>query len=118
MAEQETFPYLSRYMNCISKKIPEIESEREKLKNFALAGLFLTYRAFNHSGDTMTTEIENTLSESIHLKRLKAFKEYFGIKIMNTEHYFSMLNLSKFDLILMMFRLSNLSRKLYNFVVK
>jgi hypothetical protein len=117
-AEQETFPYLSRYMNRISKKLPEIESDREKLKNFALAGLFLTYRAFNHSGNTMTTEIEKDLPESIHLKRLEAFKDYFGINITDTEDYLSMINLSGFDFVLMAFRLKDISKHLYYFVVK
>lgn len=116
--EQEIFSYLHRYMNRISKKLSEIESDKEKLKRFALAGLFLTYRAFNHTGSKMTTDIGSISSESIHSKRLGAFKDYFGLEIRNEEHYFSMMNLSKFDLLLLMFRLSDISKKLYFFVVR
>jgi hypothetical protein len=116
--EQKTFDYLRHYMKRVSKNFVEIENDEEKLKKFALAGLFLTYRAFNHTGNNMTTEIENISTESIHFKRLKAFKNYFGIKILNTEHYLSMINFSKFDFVLMMFRLISVSRKLYYFVIK
>ena len=116
--EQETFDYLRRYMKHISKKLVEIENDKEKLKKFALAGLFLTYRAFNHTGNKMTTEIENISPESIDFKRLKTFKEYFGIDILSAEYYLSMINFSKFDFVLMAFRLTNISRKLYYFVIK
>ena len=116
--EQESFDYLRRYMNRISKKLLEVESDKAKLKKFALAGLFLTYRAFNHTGSTMTTDIGNISSESIHFKRLGAFKEYFGLEIRNAEDYFSMMNLSKFDLVLLMFRLTDISKRLYYFVVR
>jgi hypothetical protein len=116
--EQETFYYLHLYMKRISKKLVVIENDKEKLKKFALAGLFLTYRAFNHTGSNLTTEIENISPESIHFKRLKAFKKYFDIEIVNTEHYLSMINFTKFDFVLMIFRLTNISKKLYSFVIK
>jgi len=116
--EQETFVYLRRYMKWISKKLPEIEGDNEKLKRFALAGLFLTYRAFNHQGSSMTTDVGDSSSESIDYKRLGAFKEYFGIEIKDTSHYLSMINFSILHFILMMFRISNISRKLYYFVIR
>lgn len=116
--EQDTFSYLQGYMKRISKKLPEIEGNQEKLKKFALAGLFLTYRAFNHTGSKLTTDNGDILSDSIHFKSLGAFKDYFGLEIKDTEHYFSMMNLTKINLLLMMFRLTDISRRLYYFVVK
>lgn len=41
--ERETFPYIHRYMNLITGRLDELENNKEKLKRFALAGLFLTY---------------------------------------------------------------------------
>ncbi len=116
--EQETFPYLARYMNRVRKKLPEIESDNEKLKRFALAGLFLTYRACNHSGDKMTTDIGDVSSDFIHYKRLGAFKEYFGLEIKDALDYLSLINFSYFHFILVVLRISDISRKLYYFVVK
>jgi hypothetical protein len=116
--EQKTFAYLRRYMNRITKKLREIEHDREKLKRFALAGLFLTYRTFNHSGSAMTTEVGDISSENIHFKRLGALKDYFALEIRSAEDYLSLMRLSKFHFILMMFRLTDISKTLYHFVVK
>ena len=57
LGEQDVFPYLKRYMSLIKDKLPEIEKDNEKLRKFALAGLFLTYRAFNHSGQPIDNGI-------------------------------------------------------------
>lgn len=116
--EQETFPYLAHYMKRITKRIPEIENDNEKLRKFALAGLFLTYRAFNHSGSEMTTDVGDISSEYIHVKRLGAYKEYFGLEIKDQGHYLSLINFSFLKFILMIFRIISISRKLYRFVVK
>src|SRR5687768_10179797 len=85
--EQETFNYLRRYMKLISPKLAEIEKDREKLKRFALIGLFLAYRSCNHMGDTLTTEKDygEKYKEDFYVKRLAAIKEYFGLKILNTD---------------------------------
>lgn len=116
--EQETFPYFARYMRRVNKKLPEIENDREKLRKFALTGLFLTYRAFNHTGSKMTTDIGDISSEDIDCKRLGTYKEYFGLEIRDERHYLSLINLSFFKFILMMLRMSSISRKLYRFVIK
>lgn len=115
--EQKLFPYIEHYMKLVTKKLPEIEKDEEKLRKFALAGLFLTYRAFNHTGQSMTTEFKEPQPETADYKKLLAFKEYFGIEIRDTSHYFSMINYSFFDFILMVLRLRKISKKLYKFVV-
>lgn len=56
LEEQDGFPYIKKYMSLIENKLPETEKDEKKLRRFALAGLFLTYRAFNHSGQPFTTE--------------------------------------------------------------
>src|SRR5687768_2203291 len=94
--EQEDCPYLARYMKRVSRKLPEIEKDKDKLRRFALAGLFLTYRACNHSGSKMTTNISDFPNESIHYKRLRTFNEYFGAEIKDTQHYLSLINFSFF----------------------
>ncbi len=117
LEEQANFPYIRRYMYLIKDKLPEIEKDREKLRKFALVGLFLTYRAFNHSGQPMTTEFDYNPPDTIYNKRLITFKEYFGETITDVEHYLSMINYTFFDFILMILRLKNISKKLYRFVI-
>lgn len=78
--EQEAFPYLARYMKRVSKKLSEIEKDKYKLIRFALAGLLLTYRAFNHLGNEITIDIGDSSSEYIHYKRLGAFKECLTLR--------------------------------------
>ena len=116
--EQETFPYLRRYMKLITKKLTEIETNPDKLRKFALAGLFLTYRAFNHWGVTMSTNLSEVSPDDMHYKRLKTFKDYFGLEIKDTKHYLSMMNLTELNLLLMMMRVSSVSNRLYSFVVR
>ena len=116
--EVATFSYLRRYMKFISKRLDEIENDEEKLKRFALAGLYLTYRACNHSGSLMKTENLEEFDSGIHKIRLKTFRDYFKTEIKGTDHYLRMINFSVFDYILLIFRLKSLSRKLYKFVVK
>lgn len=66
----------------------------------------------------MTTDIGDISSEYIHVKRLGAYKEYFGLKIKDQGHYLSLINFSFLKFILMIFRIMSISRKLYRFVVK
>lgn len=116
--ETNTFPYLHRYMNLVSKKINKIEKDKEKLKRFALAGLFLTYRACNHSGQLMETENLTNFDSGIHKVRLTTFRDYFNTEIKGTDHYLKMIDFSVLDFILLFFRLKSPQRKLYKFVVK
>lgn len=117
LEEQETFPYLKEYMKLIGKRLQEIEKDEKKLRKFALVGLFLTYRAFNHSGQPMTTEFENTPLNTIHNQRLITFKEYFNETINDVDHYLSMINYTFLDFILMALNLKSISKKLYKFVI-
>lgn len=105
-------------MKLVSRKFNEIENDEEKLKRFALAGLFLTYRACNHSGSSMETENLDDIDSGIHNIRLKAFRDYFKTEIKSANHYLKMIDFSAFDYVLSAFRLKSLSRKLYKFVVK
>ncbi len=116
--EQESFDYIRKYMTRIKPKLSEVESDKAMLKRFALAGLFLTYRAFNHTGTSMSTELMFYNDENIHHKRLKAFKEYFQIEIKNSSHYLNIINLSGVDSILFTLRIKQVSKFLYKYVVK
>ena len=118
LEEQAAFDYIRIYMMRIESRLQEIEQDEKMLKRFALAGLFLTYRAFNHGGDLMTTELEYYNDESIHHRRLKVFKEFFQFEIRNSSHYLDMIGLSKLDIILLMFRLKKISTFLYNYVLR
>jgi hypothetical protein len=115
--EQESFEYLHRYMNLITPKLPEIENDKEKLKRFALIGLFLAYRAGNHMGNDLTTEIELEDKESRHSKRIIAIKVFFDLKILNSLQYLEMINLSFFELALTLCKVKNIAKIFYRFVM-
>lgn len=116
--EREAFSYLHRYMKLVSKKLDEIENDEEKLRKFALAGLFLTYRACNHSGSSMETKNLNDIDAGIHKIRLMTFRDYFKTEIRGVNHYLKMIDFSIFDYVLLAVHLKSISRKLYKFVVK
>ena len=116
--EREAFSYLHRYMKLIDKKLGEIENDEEKLKRFALAGLFLTYRACNHTGQPMETKNFKKFDSDIHKLRLSAFRDYFKTEIKGSAHYLKLIKFFAFDYVLLAFRLKSLPRKLYKFVVK
>lgn len=116
--ETKNSSYLHRYMKLVFKKINEIENNEEKSQRFTLAGLFLTYRACNHSGQPMEPENLANFDSGIHKLRLTAFKDYFKTEIKSSSHYLKLINLSAFDYVLLVFRLKSISRKLYEFVVK
>lgn len=116
--EKDAFSYLRRYMKLVEKRIDEIEKDEEKLKRFALAGLFLTYRAYNHIGISMETANFSEIDFIIHSLRLRAFRDYFKDEIKDTSNYLEMLNFSVFHYLMFTFRLKSLPRKLCKFVVK
>lgn len=116
--EQNDFEYLRKYMSKIKPHFQEIENDREKLKRFALIGLFLTYRACNHTGGKFTTESIECNPDSIDTKRLFAIKNFFNIRIDNELNYLRMINFSILDFLLVGLKLKSISRKFYKFVMK
>ena len=74
--EQATFGYLQRYMRQITPHLEQILDVPATRERFMLAGLFLTYRAYNHSGLQMTTTLDESQPETIHQQRLVAFARY------------------------------------------
>lgn len=118
LVEQESFDYIRKYMTRIKPKLYEIEKDEAMLKRFALAGLFLTYRAFNSTGDLMSTELTSYDDENIHYKRLKIYKEYFQSEIKNSSQYLKIIDLSGVDFILFLLRIKRVPKFLYDYVIK
>ena len=85
--EQETFPYLRAYMKLISARLPRILENDRRRERFMLAGLFLTYKAINFAGESMTTEVEVGNGTSPHTERLLAYKQITRKSIRNTLDY-------------------------------
>ena len=81
--EQDTFPYIAKYMNLVSPRLDEILADSRSRERFMLAGLFLTFRACNHAGVEMTTE-ERQLARFpplVHADRLRSFRLITGHEI-------------------------------------
>ena len=94
--EQKTFPYLRAYSQKITPMLPVVLANTDMTERFMLAGLFLTYRAFNHMGISMTTDIDSLELEhgTIHTERLQTYKLITGKEFQNSRAYLDMLKLN------------------------
>ena len=84
--EQRTFPYLGRYMRGIAAETPRILSTPHGRERFVLVGVFLTYRACNHMGVSMSSTEAASLG-SPHRERLEGVEAHTGHRIGSTSHY-------------------------------
>lgn len=98
--EQRTFVYIKEYMSAVDSSIPAILDSEERRKNFMLAGLYLTYRACNHTGQSISTIDGAVNLPDVHLLRLRMFKEYAGCDIRSTREYLSMIGLTRLRFLL------------------
>ena len=118
--EQDTFPYIAKYMNLVSPRLDEILADSRSRERFMLAGLFLTFRACNHAGVEMTTE-ERQLARFpplVHADRLRSFRLITGHEIRSTGDYLKMIRYNLLSVILMFLRIRNPGVFLYRFVVR
>jgi hypothetical protein len=76
-------------MRSVEPYLELLLSDVKKRNNFALAGLFLTYRSSNHSSVQMTTEANNLAfpSDTLHYRRLVHLPEAACITLSSTEQY-------------------------------
>ena len=84
--ERATFPYIDRYMSLVDEAVT---AHRVDEIGFALAGLFLSYRACNHSGCRMTSvrgDIDFS-EDTEHFKRLSAFERLTRLRFSTTNEY-------------------------------
>ncbi len=110
--EQDVFPYIREYMACVGNHIQEILEDDEKRLRFMLAGLFLTYRAYNHSGMGFQTHKGALPMDDIHTTRIRTYEEAGGHPIASTEEYLNVLRLGRFRVLL-----PGLGRRLCQFVL-
>lgn len=116
-SEQKSFNYLQNYMESVKSKLPEIETDSEKLRRFALIGLFLAYRTCNFMGNDLTTNINFDDKNNLYVKRLLTLIQYFDIKINSSSEYLRMIRFSKLDLVLINLQIISISNKFYKFVM-
>lgn len=91
--EQNMFQFANDYMNKVSKLLPDLLETKAGRERFILAGLFLTYRTYNHAGLPMSTEVFYE-SGGIHRERLSKVKDYTGKGFEDTKDYLRLLSLS------------------------
>lgn len=89
--ERETFRYLDKYM-------ASIKMDYLTEYGFGLAGLFLTYRASNHSGTQMTSNsaVIAFPNDTLHYRSLVEFPNFFGVEIDSQSHYLRLVRLNMF----------------------
>ena len=97
--ERSSFRYLDGYMQFVERNRTHIMESPTVFKTFMLAGLFLTYRACNHSSVEMSTaQSKAVFSEGDnHARRLSAFRCNGG-EIASTEDYLSQIGAGLFRL--------------------
>ncbi len=98
--EQAAYSYIGKYMQHITPLLDQILSTPMGQEKFMIAGLFLTYRAFNHWGRNMTTGNLPDLESSIHRNRLITYVSITGNEIQGTDDYLSRLGVSRLKLLL------------------
>jgi hypothetical protein len=130
--EQELFPYIRVNMTKVQRKLPKILENPKQRERFMVAGLYLTYRAYNFMGMSITTEIsEQDIDLKLHdilNERLLAFKRLTGKAIGDTSDYLSMIHFGPillqiiwhilFMVPLWCLRLSDPGTWLYRFVLR
>ena len=95
--ERKNFSYIDKYMRLAESKSDDLTNS-----GFALAGLFLTFRACNHSGCTMTTQIHQIQfsPNSPHYRRLAKLPELLGIEFEDSLSYLHLAGIARFTLLL------------------
>jgi hypothetical protein len=110
--EQSTFPYLKEYMDRIRPHLPDIASSSPQLERFMLAGLFLTYRAYNHVGKEMTTHSDTVSDDDVHQQRLLTYKQLTGRDLKSAREYLTHIHFGPLKLLS-----RNPGKDLYHFVL-
>ncbi len=90
--------------------MPAILADPVRRRRFMLAGLFLSYRAANHQGLTLST---HETGSSFVNDRLRAYRQLTGEDIESTQDY-----LGKIGFSFWRWGLVGAGRALYRFVVK
>jgi len=111
--EQKAFPYLREYMRRVRPELASVLAAPRGRERFMLAGLFLTYRALNHSGDGISTDTSGMSPDSIHARRLEAFRRITGREISDPLKYLRMIRFNPLKLVLF-----GPARMLYRFVTR
>jgi hypothetical protein len=88
-AEQKAFPYLGTYARLLRPRLEGVLADEGARERFMLAGLFLSYRAFNHMGMGLSTDpaVLAQVFPSRHTRRLRAFHRLTGQEIHGTGDY-------------------------------
>lgn len=99
--ERKAFSYIDRYMASVDDALTEDADALDEV-GYALAGLFLTFRASNHSGCPMTTCSNHVIfnPDSNHYKRLVLMTELTGVEFTNSQQYLRTARVAKISLFL------------------
>lgn len=98
--ERLVFPYIARYISSVEPRMASILKSETALVRFFLAGLFLTYRACNSSGQEMSVEPSDIRLPEVHLRRLEQYSRCGGPKFLSTKEYLKLLGVSRLGLLL------------------
>lgn len=110
--EQRDFKYLHDYMSRIAPKTETLLRQELHRNKYIIAGLFLTYRACNHMGISMSSKSADELLTP-HKERLSNFIRFTGHEIKSTKHY---LKIVGFNPLLLKVLFKNPGTMLYRFV--
>jgi hypothetical protein len=111
--DREVFEYLKVYSKCIDNELNRVASDEASIHRYMLAGLFLAYRASNHTGSEMTT-YQN--SEGQFFGQLTAYHGFTGLHIIDMTDYLKRIRFVK--LYVWAFLLGSMGKSLCRYVVR
>ena len=91
--ERSTFGYLDSYMRRVEGQIQRGFTGHAQRRAFVVAGLFLTYRASNHSGMPMSTVPSDLAdyADGVHKQRLLSCEAAAGISFRTQSEYLKLI---------------------------
>ena len=110
--EQRLFGWPRKYMSLLADRLDRVLQDPGARHRFMLAGLFLTYRAANFAGESLSTERGPETDRGYTDKRLEAFKRLDGTPIDSTRAYLRLIGFRPWR-----WKLFGIDRSLYRFVV-
>jgi hypothetical protein len=92
--EKTIYPFLSDYTEKIQTWLTDNTMTDEQLLRYALIGLFPSYRAANHRGEGLSTDVQDGTVRESRKRKYEAINLLLGKPITTTSEYRSLIKLT------------------------
>ena len=91
--EKNIFEYIFDYSAKIEKYLGMNSFDEKQLERYILIGLFLEYRACNHRGESLITDVNKKYLSEDKKKQFNTINNLLGKKIETTQEYLRLIKL-------------------------